>query len=149
MPRNDEHHPAHDNGPGMFSRFAEAVSRFSGRPLVFFAAVALVLVWAISGPAFGFSSTWQLVINTTTTIVTFLMVFLIQATQNRDNEAVHLKLDELIEATRDAHDDMIDLEHQSEDVIQQRREEMRHLRERAEAANGSCDPAPSERQRSD
>ena len=114
---------------GAFQRFARAFSHFTGRPMVFAAAVALVLVWAVSGPAFGFSQTWQLVINTGTTIITFLMVFLIQATQNRDNEAVHLKLDELIEATRAAHRDMIDLEEQPEEVLKRKHEEMRRHRD--------------------
>lgn len=121
--------------PGWFARFASEVSRVSGRPIVFAVAVALVLAWAISGPAFGFSSTWQLVINTGTTIITFLMVFLIQATQNRDNVALQLKLDELIEATRAAHEDMIDLEHQPDDVIEEKRQRLLDLRRAAEESN--------------
>lgn len=79
-----------------FTKFATATARWTGRPLVFVACFALVIGWAISGPIFGFSDTWQLVINTSTTIITFLMVFLIQNTQNRDNNAIHAKLDELI-----------------------------------------------------
>ena len=122
--------------PSAFSRMAMAVSRASGKPLVFASAVGIVVVWAIAGPMFGFSETWQLFINTTTTIITFLMVFLIQATQNRDNEAVQLKLDELIEVTREAHDDMIDLEEQSDEFIEEKRAEMKLVREKAEA-NGS------------
>lgn len=120
-----------DNGLHGFSRFAHAVSVLTGKPAVFGVAAALVIVWAVSGPVFGFSETWQLVINTGTTIITFLMVFLIQATQNRDNQALHLKLDELIEATHEAHDDMIDLEDQSDEVLEQRREEMRQRMEAA------------------
>src|SRR4051794_27488817 len=80
----------------LFSPFAEAIARASGKPLTFAVSVVLIVVWALSGPLFGFSDTWQLVINTGTTIVTFLMVFLIQNTQNRDGAAIQAKLDELI-----------------------------------------------------
>ena len=79
-----------------FTRFANATAQFTGKPVAFVTCVLLVVVWAVSGPLFGFSDTWQLVINTGTTIITFLMVFLIQNTQNRDNNAIHAKLDELI-----------------------------------------------------
>jgi len=83
-----------------FTRFASATSRWTGQPLVFIGCCGVVLLWALSGPVFGFSDTWQLVINTGTTIVTFLMVFLIQNTQNRDNNALHAKLDELIRISK-------------------------------------------------
>ncbi len=97
-----------------FSRFARWTEHLSGRPGAFVTAFAVVLVWGLTGPLFHFSDTWQLVINTGTTIVTFLMVFIIQNAQNRDTQAIHLKLDELIRATKAARNGMIDLEEKSE-----------------------------------
>src|SRR5579872_5798544 len=102
-----------------FARLAVATSLISGRPMTFVLAVAVVLVWAITGPLFGFSDTWQLAINTGTTIVTFLMVFLIQATQNRDTLALQLKLDELILATKNASNRIAGIEEASDEKLEE------------------------------
>ena len=106
------------------ARLAVATSRISGRPATFLSAVAVVLVWAVTGPLFRFSDTWQLVINTGTTIVTFLMVFLIQATQNRDTLALQLKLDELIMATKNARNHIAGIEDGSDEEIGKAKVEM-------------------------
>ena len=109
-----------DEGGGkgnLFERFARVVADLSGSSWAFILAFVVIVVWAVTGPLFGYSDTWQLVINTGTTIVTFLMVFLIQHTQNKDTHALQLKLDELIRATEGAHNALINLEELSEEEI--------------------------------
>lgn len=102
---------------GKFDRFARHSARWTGSSIAFSVAVLIVLIWIVTGPIFHFSDTWQLVINTGTTIITFLMVFLIQSTQNRDSEALHLKLDELLRATDGAHTALLDIEELSEEQL--------------------------------
>jgi low affinity Fe/Cu permease len=116
-----------------FTRFAKSTARATGRPAAFIVALGVILVWVITGPVFGFSDTWQLVINTGTTIVTFLMVFLIQNTQNRDAEAVQVKLDELIRAIDGAHNALLDLEELEETDLDRIRATYARLAERARA----------------
>lgn len=113
----------------LFRKFANKTSDVVGSPWAFIAAVVLIVVWALTGPLFGFSDTWQLVINTGTTIVTFLMVFLIQNTQNRDAKAIHLKLDELIRSSKHARNSLVDLEDLSDEELQRFQREFKRLRE--------------------
>jgi len=103
-----------NHSPDIFTRFASATARGAGHPVALATAVAVIVIWALSGPAFGFSDTWQLFINTGTTVLTFLMVFLIQNSQNRDSAAMHLKLDELIRSVKDAHNNLIDSENMTQ-----------------------------------
>jgi low affinity Fe/Cu permease len=117
-----------------FTRFAKRAARWTGRPVTFGIAVGVIVVWAALGPAFGFSDTWQLVINTGTTIVTFLMVFLIQNTQNRDAEAMQLKLDELIRALDTARNETLDLEELEEEELDRLRDSYEALAEKAREA---------------
>lgn len=116
-----------------FTRFASHASRVSGRPLTFMIAMVVIVTWGLTGPVFGFSDTWQLVINTSTTIITFLMVFLIQNTQNRDAEATQVKLDELIRAIEGAHNALLDLEELEEKDLDRIRANYKKLAERARA----------------
>ena len=113
--------------PGRFSRFARATAQVTGRPHSFLVAAFLILVWFATGPLFGWSDTWQLVVNTGTTIVTFLMVFLIQNTQNRDTEAIQLKLDELIRATQGAHNALLGLEELEDESLDEFRRKYQAL----------------------
>jgi low affinity Fe/Cu permease len=117
-----------------FRVFACSASEIVGSPWAFLVALLTIIIWACSGQLFGFSDTWQLVINTGTTIVTFLIVFLIQNTQNRDARAIHLKLDELINAIEGARSTLIDLEHMSDDELARLQKEFERLRKRADQA---------------
>jgi low affinity Fe/Cu permease len=112
---------------------AKRVSVWCGRPTTFLLALGVILVWIVTGPIFGFSDTWQLVINTGTTIITFLMVFLIQSTQNRDTAAIQLKLDELIRATEGAHNALLDLEELDETMLERFRSRYERLAREARA----------------
>jgi low affinity Fe/Cu permease len=117
-----------------FVHFAQLVAHITGRPITFFLAVATIVVWGISGPVFGFSDTWQLVINTGTTIVTFLMVFVIQNTQNRDTAAIHIKIDELIRVSGKARNVLLDLEELDEKTLETLRQDYEKLAQRAKAS---------------
>jgi low affinity Fe/Cu permease len=114
-----------------FTRLTKATAHASGRPPTFIAAVFIIVLWAVAGPLFNFSDTWQLVINTGTTIVTFLMVFLIQSTQNRDGEAIQVKLDEIIRAIGNAQNELLDLEELEQDDLDRIRKEYRRMAEKA------------------
>ena len=117
-----------------FGVFARKTSNILGSAWAFVLAIVIIVVWAATGPTFGYSDTWQLIINTGTTIVTFLMVFLIQNTQNRDAKAVHLKLDELIRAVGGARNKLVDLEKLSDDDLKDLETEFEKLRKKAEGA---------------
>ena len=117
-----------------FTRLTKATAHATGRPITFMLAAASIVIWAAVGPVFGFTDTWQLVINTATTIVTFLMVFLIQSTQNRDSEAMQLKLDEIIRAIGNAQNEVLDIEELEEEDLERIREQYRKLAKKARAA---------------
>jgi low affinity Fe/Cu permease len=125
----------------LYSSVAKTIARLAGRPVTFTLAVGIILVWIITGPLFAFSDTWQLVINTGTTIITFLMVFLIQNTQNRDTQAIQIKLDELIRVTKGAHNALLDLEELGELELDLFRAKYERLAEEARArlASGGVD----------
>ena len=124
-----------------FTRFAKWTARTAGRPFTFILAALVILVWAVTGPIFHYSDTWQLVINTSTTIVTFLMVFLIQNTQNRDSEAIHVKLDELIRSLEGAHNTLLDLEELDESELVKIRSDYAKIavKARSDLENGKSD----------
>lgn len=121
MPAEKSQPPPPNGAPrqGRFTRFARWISYHAGRPSAFLFATFIIVAWAVTGPLFHYSDTWQLVINTSTTIVTFLMVFLIQNTQNRDSQAIHVKLDELIRAKKGARNSLLNLEDLSDEELEQ------------------------------
>ena len=121
----------HFRSNSLFTRFARNIARATGHPLAFGTAAGVIVIWAATGPLFGFSDTWQLVVNTGTTIVTFMMVFLIQNTQNRDSEAIQVKLDELIRSIDGAHLALLDLEEIDDDDLQRICKDYRDLAKQA------------------
>ncbi len=131
----------HTRSGSRFTHFAKTTSRATGRPAAFGLAVGVILVWLVTGPIFRFSDTWQLIINTGTTIITFLMVFLIQNTQNRDAEAVQVKLDELLRATSGAHNALLDLEELEDPELDRVLAGYARLAQaaRADLQRGACD----------
>ncbi|MDQ6630633.1 MAG: low affinity iron permease family protein [Verrucomicrobiota bacterium] len=128
-PKEDGKKNNQKKGNDWFHKFAHQSSKIVGSPWAFFIAVLILLIWGILGPVFGFSDTWQLVINTATTIITFLIVFLIQNTQNRDAKAIHLKLDELLHGVKGARNKLINLENFSEEEMKQLQKEFERLRQ--------------------
>lgn len=122
-----------------FRRFSQKTSQLVGSPGAFFLAVAIVVTWAVTGPLFHFSDTWQLVINTGTTVITFLMVFLIQTTQNRDAKAVHLKLDEIVSTLKTARNELVDIEESSDEEIERLSQEFRDFHAQSKRDRPSSD----------
>jgi low affinity Fe/Cu permease len=119
-----------------FTRLSQRTAQWAGKPQTFFGALAIIVLWAASGPIFGFNDTWQLVINTSTTIVTFLMVFIIQNSQNRDTAAMQIKLDELINKVEGAREELLDLEELDEDKLEEMRAEFEALARKARSLRG-------------
>lgn len=119
----------------LFTRLSQTVSQWAGKPQTFVGAAAIIVLWALSGPFFGYNDTWQLVINTSTTIVTFLMVFIIQNSQNRDTAAMQIKLDELINRIEGARNELLDLEELDSDKIEEIRKEFEALAGKAREAS--------------
>ncbi|HEU4647751.1 MAG TPA: low affinity iron permease family protein [Gemmatimonadales bacterium] len=132
-----------------FARFSRGTARITGSPVTFFLAVLAIIAWAVTGPVFRYSDTWQLVINTATTIVTFLMVFLIQNTQNRDATAMHIKLDELIRAVHGARTRMVSLEDLTEEQLAQLKKQFEQLAKTAEEVGDAVDDALADGARGD
>jgi low affinity Fe/Cu permease len=155
MAKVSNNQPARANAPSAlthrFSRFAHTISTWTGHPLAFLLAVVLIVVWVLSGPIFKYSDTWQLVINTGTTIVTFLMVFLIQNTQNRDTLAIQLKLSELVLAMKGAENKFAAIEDLSDEELEQLHNDCRaraemthqHIENRKGSATGNGKPHPT------
>ena|SRR5215204_1142396 len=138
-------HGANGSIRDVFDRLAGRVTKAVGSPIAVGLAVLVIVIWAVTGPVFGFSDTWQLAINTGTTIITFLMVFVIQTTQNRDSEALHLKLDELIRAVHGARDEFITVEHETEEELSDREAEMAGIVESVAREAGHSDPKAAAR----
>jgi low affinity Fe/Cu permease len=133
-----------DHKRSFFTKLASGAAHATGRPAAFVVAVLVVVAWAISGPFMGFSDTWQLFINTGTTVATFLMVCLMQSTQNRDTRALQIKLDELIRSIEGADNQLLDLEEIDESELAEIQEKYEHLAERARARGGDTDKTPLE-----
>ena len=129
-----------------FTAFSKFIAARTGHPLTFAIALGIIILWAVSGPFFDYSQTWQLMINTTTTIVTFLMVFLIQSTTNRESAATQIKLDELIRADKDAHTTLLDLEELTEEELLEMKEKYEELaaKSREKLRNGGTDKGSPE-----
>jgi low affinity Fe/Cu permease len=132
----------HGNAKNWYDRFSKVAARIAGRSATFTAATAVILTWLITGPIFNFSDTWQLAINTATTIITFLMVFLIQHTQNIDSQATQIKMDEIIRATKGAHNTLLDIEEMTEKQLDDLREQYEQLARNAQQTQESEDTDP-------
>ncbi|HEX8589421.1 low affinity iron permease family protein [Pseudomonas sp.] len=125
-----------------FSKFAQALSQWSGSPRTFLVAIALIAVWAATGPLFHYNDTWQLIINTSTTIITFLMVFLIQNTQNRDTDQLHIKIDELLRVTKDAQNAVLSLDNLNQKELHALRKKYKAMGEGIEFDHTEAFPEP-------